>query len=304
MANHHFYVDSFVRFHNYVRIMGGLHSPGEVVKSLNAFQSGVPVGSGQVNLPTFGHKINARFVIAFISDHFDAKELLLVFEFENGTKFEVTGSEAVEIYRRNEAATNQAEKKFYSRLKTPGYDRVLEIGSRARSGLIRRQLFEGKEYTGIDVLDGPNVDVVGDAHLLSAHLRPESFDAVYSISTFEHLAMPWKVAIELNKVLRTGGIAYLSTHQALGMHDMPWDFWRFSDTAWDAIFNTFTGFRKEATFLGSPMTVVPNVYHDHWQGYEGAVGYAISAVMIEKIGPTTLTWDLDMKKAIRGIYPQ
>ncbi|WP_373690468.1 methyltransferase domain-containing protein [Sphingobium sp. DEHP117] len=59
-----------------------------------------------------------------------------------------------------------------------------------------------------------------------------SFDAVYSVSVFEHLLMPWKVALEMNRVLRMGGIAYIHTHQTLGLHDMPWDFWRFSDTSW------------------------------------------------------------------------
>src|SRR5271167_4950120 len=205
MANQ-FSVESFVRFHDYVRITGVLSEPGHPVKSVTAIQSGVPVGSGQVNLPTPGQNVHTRFVITFLSANFDAKQLVLVFELGNGGTLQLTGSEVADLYLRNEAAANQAEKRFFDRLKTPGYDRVLEIGSRARSGIIRRQLFDGKQYTGIDVLDGPNVDIVGDAHLLSAHIMPESVDAVYSVSTFEHLAMPWKVAIELNKILRTGGV--------------------------------------------------------------------------------------------------
>jgi len=95
----------------------------------------------------------------------------------------------------------------------------------------------------LDVVQGPNVDVVGDAHALSAHFEPESFDAMYSVSTFEHLAMPWKVALEAHKVLRPGGLAYFVTHQSLGMHELPWDFWRYSDTSWNSLFNSYTGFR-------------------------------------------------------------
>ncbi len=247
--------------------------------------------------------MNCGFLLTFTTEQFDPKDILLIFELDNGSKFQVTGAQAASYYLQNEVNSNTAERSFFERLQTPGYDRVLEVGSRARSGIIRRQLFDGKQYKGIDILEGPNVDVVGDAHSLSNHFEPESFDAVYSVSTFEHLAMPWKVAVELNKILRTGGIAYLVTHQALGMHDMPWDFWRFSDTAWDSLFNEFTGFRKQATFLGGPMTLVPTIYSDYWKGYEGAVGFSISAVMIEKTGPCTLTWDLDVMKAIRGIYP-
>lgn len=294
---------SFVRFYNYVRITGALYIPGRIVKSLIATQSGRTVGTGLVNLATPGLAVNAGYVLSFTSEEFDAKNLQLTFQLENGERFQISGTEAANYYLQHERTANKPERQFFDRLGDPGYDRILEIGSRARSGLARRDLFEGKQYTGFDVLDGPNVDIIGDAHSLSAHFAAESFDAVYSISTFEHLAMPWKVALELNHVLRMGGIAYFMTHQALGMHDMPWDFWRFSDTAWDSLFNDFTGFKKQATFLGGPMTLVPNIYHDHWKGYEAATGFSISAVLIEKTGPCNLKWDLDVRQAIRGIYP-
>jgi SAM-dependent methyltransferase len=300
-----FVVSSFVRFFNYVRITGHLHIPGRTIMTLTATRPGDSlICSGQVNLPSPGLEVNCGFALTFTCEKFDAKELRLIFELDNGSKFQITGAEAANYYLAHEAAANQAEKKFFERLQAPGYGRVLEIGSRARSGIVRRGRFEGKQYTGIDILAGENVDVIGDAHSLSAHFEPESFDAVYSVSTFEHLAMPWKVALELNHVLRTGGIAYFVTHQALGMHDMPWDFWRFSDTAWDSLFNASTGFQKQATFLGGPMTLVPTIYYDHWIGYEGAVGFSISAVLIEKIGPCNLRWDVDVRKAISGIYPQ
>jgi len=303
MAIQHFFVESFVRFYDYVRISGGLHIPDRVIQSLIVVQDGKAICNGQVNLPGAGLAVDCRFLVTFTSTDFNPERLALIFELDNGERLQITGAEAAKYYLEREEAANQAQKKFFARLRTPGYDRVLEIGSRARSGIIRRDLFQGKQYTGIDILEGPNVDVVGDAHSLSTHFAPESFDAIYSTSTFEHLAMPWKVALELNHILRTGGVAYIVTHQALGMHDMPWDFWRFSDTAWDSLFNEFTGFRKESSFLGGAMTLVPTIYYDHWKGYEGAVGFSISAVMIEKTGPCSLHWDLDVRKAIRGIYP-
>ena len=84
--------------------------------------------------------------------------------------------------------------------------RVLEIGARARSGVTRRELFPPPVvYVGLDVSAGPNVDVVGDAHHLSQFVTGK-FDAAFSISTFEHLLMPWKVVLELNKILRDGGL--------------------------------------------------------------------------------------------------
>jgi len=298
-----FHVATFIRFYNYVRITGVFYAAGQNVTLVAAVQSGSLAGSGKGNLPVPGQTVPCGFAITFLAEHFDPEELYLAFELQDGTRFQVLVADAAKRHLQNEAECNKAEARFFEQLKTPGFERVLEIGSRARSGITRRELFSGKQYTGIDVLEGPNVDVIGDAHVMSTHLQPESFDAVYSVSTFEHLAMPWKVALELNQVLRTGGIAYFMTHQALGMHDLPWDFWRYSDTAWDAIFNSYTGFRKLATFLGGPMNLVPTMYWDHWKGAEGAIGFSLSAVLIEKTGPTKLTWDVDIKKAIRGIYP-
>jgi hypothetical protein len=69
---------------------------------------------------------------------------------------------------------------------------LLEIGSRARSGNTYRHWFpETIKYIGLDVTAGPNVDVVGDAHHITRYIQSK-VDFVFSISTFEHLLMPWK----------------------------------------------------------------------------------------------------------------
>jgi SAM-dependent methyltransferase len=177
-------------------------------------------------------------------------------------------------------------------------------GSRARSGVTRRGLFRGMDYLGVDILAGDNVDVVGDAHELSDLVAGRRFDGVYSVSTFEHVLMPWKVALEINRVLRTGGVCFIHTHQALGMHDMPWDYWRFSDTAWHALFNRRTGFEILATRLAEPMLLVPATYTDHWRGYEGSQGFATSAVTVRKVAETDLGWDVSARDVAVGEYPE
>lgn len=88
--------------------------------------------------------------------------------------------------------------------------RFLEIGFRARSGIIRRQhIPETWHYIGADVLPGPNVDIVVDAHKLSSSIPRRSINGVMSLSVFEHLAMPWKAAIELNRVMVKGAIGLI-----------------------------------------------------------------------------------------------
>jgi hypothetical protein len=298
-----FFIDHFVRFFEYVRITGGLFVQGRSVSRLKIIQSGSILAEAPVNLPSPAHGINCRFEVFFIAPTFDPQDVTLLFEFEDGATFPVTGKEAVDLYLHSERDGNRCENRFFATLQTPGYDRILEIGSRARSNISRRGLFKDKQYTGLDIMKGENVDIVGDAHSLAAHFPQESFDGLYSVSTFEHLAMPWKVALEANRVLRQGGVAYFVTHQALGMHETPWDFWRFSDTSWNSLFNSYTGFRVLETFLGTPMMLVPHIYHDHWKGYETATGFSTSAVLIEKTGPASMEWNLDVARVTQGFYP-
>ena len=47
---------------------------------------------------------------------------------------------------------------------------------------------------------GENVDVVADAHELSKHIEHGTVDAVFGLSVIEHIAMTWKMAIELNRI--------------------------------------------------------------------------------------------------------
>jgi hypothetical protein len=120
--------------------------------------------------------------------------------------------------------------------------RLLDLGGRARSGVRDHDMTEGCDVTVFDLLAAPEVDVVGDAHAMSKHLPAGAFDFVHCVSLFEHLLMPWKVAVEMNRVMTTGGVALIHTHQSTGMHDLPWDFHRFSDTAWHGLSNAYTGF--------------------------------------------------------------
>src|SRR5262245_5437120 len=63
--------------------------------------------------------------------------------------------------------------------------RILEVGSRARSGNVYKGLFRNyAEYVGLDIIEGENVDVVGDIHQLSRHFGEGRFDFVYSVATF------------------------------------------------------------------------------------------------------------------------
>jgi hypothetical protein len=182
--------------------------------------------------------------------------------------------------------------------------RILELGSRARSGnVIRGLLANTATYIGTDIMPGPNVDVVADAHELSRHFEPNSIDAIFSVSVFEHLLMPWKVVLEVNKVLKPGGLILIMAPQSFPPHDQPWDFWRFSDQAWHGLFNQYTGFQVLKTAMGEPLEMVADILTPVTQGFAMAPGFAGSAAICKKISETSLTWPANLDDIVKTAYP-
>jgi hypothetical protein len=180
---------------------------------------------------------------------------------------------------------------------------LLEVGSRARSGIVRKGITPHNwTYTGLDVMAGDNVDVVGDAHDLSSIFSPKKFDAVVAFSVLEHLLMPWKFVVELNKILNIGSIGLFTTHQAWPLHDAPWDFWRFSDKAWSALFNKATGFEIVTTTMGEPAYTVALNCHAVTD-FRDQPSYLSSVVLFRKISGTTLDWSVDLKEILDSQYP-
>ncbi len=132
--------------------------------------------------------------------------------------------------------------------------RVLEIGSRSViSDALWKDNIPDCEYTGFDVLEGKNVDVVGDAHCLSQYFEPNSFDLVISFAVFEHIAMPWVVAEEISKILDIGGHVCLETHFSFSEHELPWHFFQFNSRALEVLFCPELGFEVVDSGLDTPI---------------------------------------------------
>jgi SAM-dependent methyltransferase len=181
---------------------------------------------------------------------------------------------------------------------------VLEIGSRARSAITRRhRIPERLEYVGLDILPGPNVDLVGDAHELSRLFPEKRFAAIFSTSVFEHLAMPWRVAVEMNKVLQPGGIAFTSTHQTWPPHEEPWDFWRFSRNSWQVLFNAATGFEVVEAVVGEPARVHACRTSPVTREMPSSLAWLGSASIVRKTGDTSLDWPVPLDAVTATLYP-
>lgn len=131
--------------------------------------------------------------------------------------------------------------------------RILEIGSREVTGLSRaRESFSEATYVGFDYYPGNNVDVVGDVHKLSSYFD-EKFDIIYSLACFEHFAMPWVVAEEINKLLKVGGYVIVETHFSFTSHERPWHFFQYSDMALKVLFSPAMGFTCLDAGMSNPI---------------------------------------------------
>lgn len=155
---------------------------------------------------------------------------------------------------------------------------------------------------GIDIISGDGVDLVADVHELSSHLPAASVDAVYCVAVWEHLLMPWKVVLEMNRVMKPGGVAWIVTHKSFPVHDAPWDFYRFSGQAWAALFNPSTGFEVLASDEHSPVRVEPEARSlDAFQSFSG------TQAQVRKVGEPAArcVWDVSIRDALprRHFYP-
>ncbi|UYQ93185.1 class I SAM-dependent methyltransferase [Chitinophaga horti] len=132
--------------------------------------------------------------------------------------------------------------------------RILEIGSREVTGFSKaRKQFDKAAYVGFDFYAGHNVDVVGDAHKLASYFGEQRFDLIYSSACFEHFAMPWVVAGEIQKLLKMGGAVFVETHFSFRSHERPWNFFQFSDMGLRALFSPAMGFECLDSGMSTPI---------------------------------------------------
>jgi SAM-dependent methyltransferase len=106
--------------------------------------------------------------------------------------------------------------------------RVLDVGSFDVNGSYR-SLFDDPSWTyiGLDMCAGPGVDLVVQQPFRWGHVPSSSFDLVISGQAFEHIEFPWVTILEVERVLRAGGLCCLVVPSSGPEHRYPRDCWRF-----------------------------------------------------------------------------
>ena len=107
--------------------------------------------------------------------------------------------------------------------------RVVDLGSRISGKQTRthKALLAGHDidYVGVDVLDGPNVDAVM-TRPYRIPVRSRTADVVISGQAFEHIPFFWVSMLEIARVLKPGGHAFITAPSRGHAHDAQ-DCWRY-----------------------------------------------------------------------------
>lgn len=146
----------------------------------------------------------------------------------------------------------------------PGVERVLELGSRNINGSVRSLFVDAVDYVGVDPVDGPDVDIVGDGATVFV---PRSFDVAVCTEVLEHVDDTIAAGIITNahRHLVSGGRFVMTCagpgrrpHSAIDERPIrPWEFYRNVDADTLAVWLANAGFaRWEIDQCGADMRCV------------------------------------------------
>jgi SAM-dependent methyltransferase len=112
--------------------------------------------------------------------------------------------------------------------------KIVDLGAMNVNGSYRELLPADAQYVGVDLEEGPGVDVVlSDVYRLP--FDDGSVDLVLSGQMLEHCGQFWRVFSEIHRVLRPGGRAYLIAPSTGPVHRYPVDCYRFYPDSYQAL---------------------------------------------------------------------
>jgi SAM-dependent methyltransferase len=113
-------------------------------------------------------------------------------------------------------------------LMEPGM-KVLDAGSgKLPEQYLREEILStGATLHTCDLNFGPGVDFEADVSDMA--FEDGSYDIVLNTQVLEHVKDPGKVCKELARVLKPGGLLFLTTPQSSPLHNLPWNFFNFTN---------------------------------------------------------------------------
>lgn len=105
---------------------------------------------------------------------------------------------------------------------------ILDVGSSEVNGTYA-SLFKHEKWTyhGADIHQGKNVDILLDNPYKWDQIKSNSYDVVISGQAYEHIEYFWITTLQINRVLKVGGISCIIAPSSGQEHRYPTDCWRF-----------------------------------------------------------------------------
>ncbi|MBI5275004.1 MAG: class I SAM-dependent methyltransferase [Burkholderiales bacterium] len=126
----------------------------------------------------------------------------------------------------HETALRSGQEFFHAYLPAFERPRIVDVGAYDENGSLRQVCPPGVDYVGVDICDGPGVDVKqSDPYVLP--FADASADVVVSSSCLEHAELFWVLFLEMLRVLRPQGVLYINAPSNGAFHRHPVDCWRF-----------------------------------------------------------------------------
>ncbi len=225
---------------------------------------------------------------------------------DSGTsEVEVHGDAFQAVVRQPDAAESaDSNDRFIAEMKARA-GHVVEIGARSVSpGAVSRASHFTPEcrFTGVDIHAADGVHLVADAHFLSRAIEPESIDGVFSMAVLEHLAAPWLVAAEVNRILKIGGLTYHVAPHSWPVHEMPNDFWRMSDAGLRSLFGPHLGFEVLEAGMTTPVQMITHreLRHPPYLEFPLFPGMASAFILARKVAhlaPDAVAWPIGKEES-------
>lgn len=129
------------------------------------------------------------------------------------------------------------------------FQSILEIGSKDYGSTVdfRNYFKKCKNYIGVDMEDGKDVDVVMDLTKTTEPLEPNFFDLIICCSVLEHVDAPWLFANNINKLSSKGGLLYIAVPFVWRFHGYPNDYFRYTHNGIKKLFNGYSWDRSFAS---------------------------------------------------------
>ena len=106
--------------------------------------------------------------------------------------------------------------------------KVLDVGSYDVNGSYKHLFPESQfDYKGLDMAEGPNVDIYVENPYKWNELATDSFDIVISGQAFEHIEFFWLTLAEMARVLKKDGFMCIIAPNGFSEHRHPVDCYRF-----------------------------------------------------------------------------